>query len=93
LARPRIPWVLLLKEKSDSEGSVAPPCPPASCTRARITNVITDAYSMTIRVVCTTTEGRRPRMESQSNAPMMAAAMIQVTNFGKVVLGDTTNSR
>ena len=55
--------------------------------------MITDAYSMTISAVCTTTDGRRPRMESQSSAPMMAAAMIQVTNFGKVVLGDTTNSR
>jgi hypothetical protein len=84
---------LLAKEKSCIDGSVAPPLPPASCTRARITNTMTDTYSMTIRAVCTTTDGRSPRIEIQSRTPMMAAAMSQVTTLGNVVLGDTTNSR
>ncbi len=58
-----------------------------------MTNDITEAYSITINAVCTHTDGRRPRIDSQSSTAMMAAAMSQVTTFGKVELGDTTNSR
>src|ERR1700689_3637729 len=88
-----MPPMLLAKEKSDQEGRVAPPAWLASGIRARITNEMTDAYSITISVVCTHTDGRRPRIEIQSSTPMMAAAMSQVTGLGNVELGDTTNSR
>src|ERR1700735_250427 len=88
-----MPPMLLAKEKSDHEGRVAPPTWLASWMRARITNEMTDAYSIKISVVCTHTEGRRPQIEIQSSTPMMAAAISQVTALGNVELGDTTNSR
>ena len=74
LASPRMPPMLLASEKSDTDGRVAPPAWLASWIRARITNEMTDAYSMMIREVCTTTEGRRPRIEIHSPYPAFPSA-------------------
>lgn len=48
---------------------------------------------MTMKAVCTHTDGRMPRIERYTSTPMMAAATTQVTGFENVCVGNSTNSR